>query len=103
MSNSKFKCVLLVVVTLTVMTASIGCGTKKNGYHKCSPYVLIDKDTTEVYIRESKISSGLKTIWTNDSKNPYMKVREVRVIDSITFERMVTPVGTNLTGIQKNN
>lgn len=103
MSNSKFKCVLLVVVTLTVMTASIGCGTKKSGYHKCSPYVIIDRDTTEIYIVESGISSGLKTIWMTGSKKPYVKVREVRVIDSITFERMVTPVGTNLTGIQKNN
>jgi hypothetical protein len=80
----KFKCILLVSVTLVVTGSLVGCGTKKNSYHKCSPYVIMSKDTTEIYILESQMSAQIKSVWINNPiKNP--NNIKVKVVDSTSF------------------
>jgi hypothetical protein len=80
----KFKCILLVSVTLVVTGSLVGCGTKKNNYHKCSPYVIMSKDTTEIYILESQMSAQIKSVWINNPiKNP--NNIKVKVVDSTSF------------------
>jgi hypothetical protein len=80
----KFKCILLVSVTLVVTGSLVGCGTKKNSYHRCSPYVIMNKDTTEIYILESQMSAQIKSVWINNPiKNP--NNIKVKVVDSTSF------------------
>ena len=86
MRNFMFiKCILLVAVTFVVTASLVGCGTKKNSYHKCSPYVIMNKDTTKIYILESQMAPQFKSVWLNNPKKQNVKVI---VMDSMSFDRM---------------
>lgn len=106
MRSSMFiKCILLVTVTTMVAASLVGCSNTR--YYQYSPYVISNKDTTEIFILNTPISPTLLTIWLKDPSKPNTKVL---VIDSASFQRMAsrsTKVGnmvsTRITGTSSNN
>jgi hypothetical protein len=83
-----FKLTKLILggVTIMMVVASFtGCSTRKN-YIKCSPYVIITRDTSVVYILNTPLSPELVSIWIKKPTKPGQKIK--RVIDSLSFNRL---------------
>ena len=105
MRSSMFiKCILLVAVTFVVTASLVGCSKT---YYQYSPYIISNKDTTEIYILDTYLSPTFLTIWLREPKKPNTKVL---VIDSVSFERMSSSsikvsnmVSTGITGTSSNN